>query len=100
MSKIHYTCKKVEFISKINIIILARPENDSIELPSEEIEGTIHAKPGSGLTSKVFIFFNYHKNYLKSFEFCVVEILLIRLFQIFTATPVKTLKGEYNVDFT
>ena len=55
---------------------LSREENSNIPIPNEEIEGTIHAKPGC------------------------VEILLIRLFQIFTGTSIKTLKNEYNIDFT
>ena len=56
--------------------IVGRPENRDIILPSEEIEGTMHAKPGSA------------------------EVLMIRMYQIFTGNQIKTLRGEYSLDFT
>jgi len=45
-------------------------------MPRDEIEGTIHAKPGC------------------------VELLVIRMYQMFTGNPVKTIKGEYSHNFT
>ena len=53
-----------------------RPENQGIDMPRDEIEGTIHAKPGC------------------------VELLVIRMYQMFTGNPVKTIKGEYSHNFT
>lgn len=55
---------------------LDRPENQGIDMPRDEIEGTIHAKPGC------------------------VELLVIRMYQMFTGNPVKTIKGEYSHNFT
>jgi len=59
-----------------HVIFLDRPENQGIDMPRDEIEGTIHAKPGC------------------------VELLVIRMYQMFTGNPVKTIKGEYSHNFT
>ena len=55
---------------------LARAENNNLIIPAEELNGTLHGKPGAA------------------------EVIIMRFYQYFTGSRIKTLVGEYNFDFT
>lgn len=55
---------------------LTRPDNNNLIIPTEELNGIIHGKPGAA------------------------EVVIMRLYQYFSGNRIKTLTGEYEFNFS